>query len=138
MGSTSRSSVANGIGHERPSLESWGRGAGRVIRIRARSKDDWRRLKETGCTTGGRPGTGSSSRDSATRWSTSRLLERARMEAREEAGDGSEGTLGSLFGVSDARGHNGLGFADPKCDPSGVVIFKAFLHGKKEDIMISN
>jgi hypothetical protein len=60
------------------------------------------------------------------------------MEAREEAGDGSEGTLGSLFGVSDARGHYGLGFADPKCDTGGVVVFETFLHGKKEDIMISN
>jgi hypothetical protein len=60
------------------------------------------------------------------------------MEAREEAGDGFKGPLGSLFGVSDASGHDGLGFADPKGDTSGVVIFKAFLHGKKEDIMISN
>jgi hypothetical protein len=63
--------------------------------------------------------------DGYIRWSTGRL-ESTRIEAREEAGDGLEGTFGSLFGVFDASTttrHYSLGFLDPKCDSTiGVVI----------------
>jgi hypothetical protein len=70
----------------------------------------------------GPPGTGSAPRGSTTRWSTSGVFESARTEAREEAGDGLEGTFGSLFGVFDAGGHNRLGFSDPKCDRICVIV----------------
>jgi hypothetical protein len=53
----------------------------------------------------GPTGTGSAPRGSTTRGCTSGVLESARIEAREEAGDGLEGALGSLFGVFDAGGH---------------------------------
>jgi hypothetical protein len=84
------------------------------------------------------PGTGSAPRGSTTRWSTSRVLESARTKVREEAGDGLEGTLGSLFGVFDAGGHDRLGFLDPKCHTICVVITKAIFDGKKKDIVVSH
>jgi hypothetical protein len=86
----------------------------------------------------GPAGTGSAPRGSAARWRTSGVLESARAEAREEAGDGLEGALGSLFGVFDAGGQDRLGFSDPKCDAICVVIAKAICHGKKKDIVVSH
>jgi hypothetical protein len=80
----------------------------------------------------------SAPRGSTTRWRTSELLKSARIYAREEAGDGLEGALGSLFGVFDAGGHDRLGFSDPKCDTICVVIAKAICHGKKKDIVLSH